>query len=148
MGGSGGGGGPGGLPPPFLCHDVGFWTLGPKLDPRLPPPFACRPNLDPPPPFTNPGSAPDTTPVRSALWSVNIDLRCVCQIGVKPRDAAHACPVLTTMFTMFSSVGTLSLVTKRSSCGLYLMWRLENNSAASGCPKSLSDQNNIILINI
>ena len=34
--------GPGGLdpPPPLLCHDVGFLTLGPKLDPRLaPPPF-------------------------------------------------------------------------------------------------------------
>ena len=47
----GGGGGSGsGPPPPLLCHDVGFLTLGPKLDPHLPPPlFACRPNLDPPP---------------------------------------------------------------------------------------------------
>ena len=44
------GGGPGGQDPPLLCHDVGFLTLGPKLDPRLPPPlFAGRPNLDPPP---------------------------------------------------------------------------------------------------
>ena len=38
-------------PPPPLCHDVGFLTLGPKLDcPVWPPFFACRPNLDPPPP--------------------------------------------------------------------------------------------------
>ena len=46
MGGSRGGRGPG--PPPFVprCR---LLTLGPKLDPRLPPFFACRPNLDPPP---------------------------------------------------------------------------------------------------
>ena len=31
-------------PPPFLGHDVGFLTLGPKLDP--PPFFACRPKMD------------------------------------------------------------------------------------------------------
>ena len=28
-----GGGGPGGPDPPLLGHDVGFLTLGPKLDP-------------------------------------------------------------------------------------------------------------------
>ena len=33
-GGSRGGGGAGG-PPPLLGHDVGFLTLGPKLDPPL-----------------------------------------------------------------------------------------------------------------
>ena len=54
------GGGPGGLdPPPFLCHDVGFLTLGPKLDPRLAPFFCFTP---PPPPFKNPGSAPVQVP--------------------------------------------------------------------------------------
>ena len=55
MGGSGGGGGRG-SGPPLLCHDVGFLTLGPKLDP---PPFffACRPKMDPPL-FRNRGSAP------------------------------------------------------------------------------------------
>ena len=46
-----GGGGAGGPPPPLLGHDVGFLTLGPKLDPRLDPPplFACRPKakMDP-----------------------------------------------------------------------------------------------------
>ena len=35
-----GGGGSRGSGPSLLCHDVGFLTLGPKLDPRLaPPPF-------------------------------------------------------------------------------------------------------------
>ena len=36
-------GGPGGPDPPLLGHDVGFLTLGPKLDPLLdpPPPFFC-----------------------------------------------------------------------------------------------------------
>ena len=39
---------PGGGRLSLLCHDVGFLTLGPKLDPLLDPPFfACRPNLDP-----------------------------------------------------------------------------------------------------
>ena len=86
-GGSRGGGGPGGPDPPLLGHDVGFLTLGPKLDP--PPPFVnvqewgCFSNFlrsddvtrtmskgggvlvknlvsvpGPPPPFKNPGSAP------------------------------------------------------------------------------------------
>ena len=32
---------------PLLAHDVGCLKLGSKLDP---PPFACRPKLDPPPP--------------------------------------------------------------------------------------------------
>ena len=35
----GGSGGGQGVWPPLLCHDVGFLTLGPKLDPRLAPPF-------------------------------------------------------------------------------------------------------------
>ena len=52
-----GGGGPGDLPPPLLCHDVGFLTLGPKLDPRLPPPLLVD-LIWTPPPFKNPGSAP------------------------------------------------------------------------------------------
>ena len=39
--GGGGGGGPGD-PPPLLGHDVGFLTLGPKLDPPF---FACRPKM-------------------------------------------------------------------------------------------------------
>ena len=53
-------GGSRGSAPPLLGHDVGFLTLGPKLDPLLDPPlfFACRPKMDPPPPFKNPGSAP------------------------------------------------------------------------------------------
>ena len=34
-GGSGGGGGPGGPDPPLLGQDVGFLTLGPKLDPPV-----------------------------------------------------------------------------------------------------------------
>ena len=38
-GGSGGGGVRGSGPPPLLCHDVGFLTFGPKLDPRLAPLF-------------------------------------------------------------------------------------------------------------
>ena len=47
------GGGPGGPDPPFLCHDVGFLTLGPKWGPLLDPLFfAWRPKiskiLDPP----------------------------------------------------------------------------------------------------
>ena len=42
------GGGGGGADPPLLGHDVGFLTLGPKLDPLLDPPFfACRPKMDP-----------------------------------------------------------------------------------------------------
>ena len=57
MGGSGGGGGldP---PPPFVprCR---LFNIGPKIGPPSDPPFfACRPNLDPPPPLKNPGSAP------------------------------------------------------------------------------------------
>ena len=40
-----GGGGQGSGPPPLLGHDVGFLTLGPKLDP--PPFFACRPKMGP-----------------------------------------------------------------------------------------------------
>ena len=41
------GGGVQGVRPPLLGHDVGFLTLGPKLDPLLdPPPFACRPKMD------------------------------------------------------------------------------------------------------
>ena len=36
------GGGARGSGPPLLGHDVGFLTLGPKLDPLLdPPPFFC-----------------------------------------------------------------------------------------------------------
>ena len=35
----GGGGGSRGSGPPLLCHDVGFLTLGPKLDPHLAPLF-------------------------------------------------------------------------------------------------------------
>ena len=52
----GGGGGQG----PLLCHDVGFLTLGPKLDPRLAHPFLLVDLIwnPPPPPFKNPGSAP------------------------------------------------------------------------------------------
>ena len=51
-------GGPEGPDPPFWGHDIGFLTLGPKLDPLLDPP--CRPKIDPPPtPFKNPGPAPD-----------------------------------------------------------------------------------------
>ena len=52
---------PGGQDPPPLCHDVGFLTLGPKLDTRLaPPPFFLLVDLIwTPPPFKNPGSAPD-----------------------------------------------------------------------------------------
>ena len=51
-GGSRGGGGVQGVrtPPPLLGHDVGFLTLGPKLDPLLDPPppfFACIPKMDP-----------------------------------------------------------------------------------------------------
>ena len=45
-GGGGGGGGFQGVRTPLLGHDVGFLTLGPKLDP---PCFACRPKMDPPP---------------------------------------------------------------------------------------------------
>ena len=39
--------------PPFLAHDVGFLTLGPKLEPFLGPPvcFACRPRSKMDPPF-------------------------------------------------------------------------------------------------
>ena len=44
--------------PPLLCHDVGFLTLGPKLDPRLPPPLLLVDLIWTPPPFKNPGSAP------------------------------------------------------------------------------------------
>ena len=44
-GGSRGGGGVQGVRTPPLGHDVGFLTLGPKLDP--PPFFACRPKMDP-----------------------------------------------------------------------------------------------------
>ena len=46
-----GGGGSRGSGPPFLGHDIGFLTLGPKLDPSWTPPpfFACRPKMDPPP---------------------------------------------------------------------------------------------------
>ena len=40
-----GGGVQGVRTPPLLSHDVGFLTLGPKLDP--PPFFACRPKMDP-----------------------------------------------------------------------------------------------------
>ena len=47
----GGGGGTGGLDPPPLCHDVGFLTLGPKLDPRLAPPFLLVDLIWTPPPF-------------------------------------------------------------------------------------------------
>ena len=35
------GGGGGGSGPPFLAHDVGFLTLGPKLDTLLAPIFLC-----------------------------------------------------------------------------------------------------------
>ena len=41
----GGGGVQGVRTSPLLGHDVGFLTLGPKLDP--PPFFACRPKMDP-----------------------------------------------------------------------------------------------------
>ena len=44
---SGSRGGSRGSGPPLLGHDVGFLTLGPKLDPLLDPPlFACRPKMD------------------------------------------------------------------------------------------------------
>ena len=42
-----GGGGARGPDPPFLCHDIGFLTLAPLLDPP-PLAFACRLNMDPP----------------------------------------------------------------------------------------------------
>ena len=38
-----GGGGQGVRTPPLLGHDVGFLTLGPKLDPPL---CACRPKVN------------------------------------------------------------------------------------------------------
>ena len=38
------GGGSRGSGHPLLGHDVGFLTLGPKLDPAL---FSCRPKMDP-----------------------------------------------------------------------------------------------------
>ena len=63
-----GGGGSRGSGPPLLCHDVGFLTLGPKLDPRLAPPFLLV-DLIWTPPFKNPGtrctnsrSGPRTSP--------------------------------------------------------------------------------------
>ena len=46
----GGGGGSRGSGPPLLCHDVGFLTLGPKLDPRLAPPFLLVDLIWTPPP--------------------------------------------------------------------------------------------------
>ena len=52
------GGGAGGPDPPFVprCR---LFNIGPKIGPPSAPPFFdCRPNLDPPPPFKNPGSAP------------------------------------------------------------------------------------------
>ena len=46
----GGGGSRGSGPPPLLGHDVGFLTLGPKLDPLLtPPPFFLLVDLRWPP---------------------------------------------------------------------------------------------------
>ena len=64
----GGGGGSRGSGPPPLGHDVGFLTLGPKLD--TPPPFfACRPKMQwPPPP---PWNVDDVTRAMSkggCLW--------------------------------------------------------------------------------
>ena len=53
------GGGSRGSGPPLLCHDVGFLTLGPKLDPVWPPLFLLVDLIWTPPPFKNPGSAPD-----------------------------------------------------------------------------------------
>ena len=56
-------------PPPFgpLCRLV---NIGPKIGP---PPgshlvFACRPKMDPPPPFKNPGSAPVHSCYSIELW--------------------------------------------------------------------------------
>ena len=51
----GGGGVQGVRTPPSMPHDVGFITLGPKLDPLLDPSFllveSCRPKIDRPPLF-------------------------------------------------------------------------------------------------
>ena len=60
-----GGGGSRGSGPPLLGHDVGFLTLGPKLGPPF---FACRPKMDPPPPFKNPGSAPADEVMDECSW--------------------------------------------------------------------------------
>ena len=53
-------GGQGVRPPPLFAHVVGFLTLGLKLEPLLPPLFACKPKMDPPPLSKNSGSAPVT----------------------------------------------------------------------------------------
>ena len=47
----GGSGGAGGLDPPFVPRYVGFLILGPKLDPRLAPPFSLADLIWTPPPF-------------------------------------------------------------------------------------------------
>ena len=55
------GGGGQGVRTPLLGHDVGFLTLGPKLDPLLDPLFLLVDLRWTPPPFKNPGSGPDTS---------------------------------------------------------------------------------------
>ena len=58
-------------PPPLLCHDVGFLTLGPKLAPPSGPPFFDgRPNLGPP--FQKSWIRLCSQPRKGFHWRLNI----------------------------------------------------------------------------
>ena len=60
----------GGPPPPFLAHDVGFLTLGSKLDPFLgPSPLFLLGYIRWTPLLKNPGSAPGTYTYRPYSYS-------------------------------------------------------------------------------
>ena len=87
--GGGGGGGGGGSGPPLLGHDVGFLTLGPKLDPPF---FACRPKMDPPP-FKNPGSAPAHYGIKSSP-PLPISARSSPPLPKYPPGHAHHQPLI------------------------------------------------------
>ena len=78
-----GGGVQGSGPPPLLGHDVGFLTLGPKLDPLLDPTFFCRPTMDPSGASRGGGDHPPPT---RPPWNVDDVTRAMSKGGVHVQD--------------------------------------------------------------
>ena len=126
-----------------MCHDVGFLTLGPKLDPRLAPPFfAGTPNLDPPP-FQKSWICPWVWVQGGFLSSWNKDglfeilgnyLFCVCVTeaivsGIKERTFKAGFPYVRYPLSdtrQLTHVKSLSIYTISQADGSFLtcrMWR-------------------------
>ena len=77
--------GGGGVQGSLLCHDVGFLTLGPKLDPRLAPLFLLVDLFwTPPPPFQKSWIRPCTTHMAPSFPGLDFTLESFSLILISP----------------------------------------------------------------